>query len=555
MPQFKMPTPITRPTSAFYWLRKKVPKDLRDLVGKTEVWASLGTKDPRQASIKIGALNAEIEAGWAHLRAELRRGPVQAKPAARKPHALTHQDLHALRAEEHARIREHWSVNPPFGFARARLAAADDDVLRLDAWDLLQGAGYDTTAENVERLVPLLVRARKEAARDVEHARAGEYDKVVDLSRVPPRTTPVLDFIDAFEDYACNGGLKGGRFGPTAKRWRPVVKAFCDFVEHRDLTKMKTTDAYRWINSLRKTYPQKSIRDVWIAAIKATAGYFVEQTKLDVNPFAGIKVRKDDPSATKENKVEPRTPPRKGFNEEEARIILTATLATPSHLTSTEMKAARRWLPWLCAYSGARVNEVTSLHPHDITEHADGIRCMVIKPSLEKTEQWRIVPIHSHILEQGFLEYVEERRKLNKPLFYDPERSRGGTAGNPQFKKVAERIGEWVHGLGIPKGVKPNHAWRHLFKSMARHLKMDREVEAFITGHRPKDANAGIEYGDPWVKTLSNEIERYPKFEIESLGKPPVAHKRHRRSNAEVAAAKVAKEERKTARATRAVAG
>ncbi|MGY4326942.1 hypothetical protein ACVWWG_001359 [Bradyrhizobium sp. LB7.2] len=84
---------------------------------------------------------------------------------------------------------------------------------------------------------------------------------------------------------------------------------------------------------------------MWIAAIKATAGYFVEQTKLNVNPFAGIKVRKDDPSATKENKVEPRTPPRKGFNENEARIILTATLATPSHLTSAEMKAAKRWLP------------------------------------------------------------------------------------------------------------------------------------------------------------------------------------------------------------------
>jgi hypothetical protein len=51
------------------------------------------------------------------------------------------------------------------------------------------------------------------------------------------------------------------------------------------------------------------------------------------------------------------------------------------------------------------------------------------------------------------------------------------------------------------------------------------------------------------VKTLSNEIERYPKFEIESLGKPPVGHKRHRRTKAEVAAAKAAKEERKTAHA------
>jgi hypothetical protein len=137
-------------------------------------------------------------------------------------------------------------------------------------------------------------------------------------------------------------------------------------------------------------------------------------------------------------------------------------LAAPSDLISDEMRAARRWLPWLCAYSGARVNELTSLHPADISPGPKNIHCMVIRPSLEKTAQWRVVPIHSHVIAQGFLKHVDERRKLNKPLFYDPDRSRGGKPGNPQFKKVAERIGEWVHGLGIPVGVKPNHAWPSL---------------------------------------------------------------------------------------------
>ena len=74
MPGFKMPTPIKRPTSDFYWIRKKVPEKLRDLVGKTEVWASLGTKDQRKANIKIGAVNAAIEAEWARLRVETARG-------------------------------------------------------------------------------------------------------------------------------------------------------------------------------------------------------------------------------------------------------------------------------------------------------------------------------------------------------------------------------------------------------------------------------------------------------------------------------------------------
>lgn len=352
------------------------------------------------------------------------------------------------------------------------------------------------------------------------------------------RTTPALDFVRAFEEFALKGGLKGGKFGPTAKRWRPKIKAFCDFVGHRDLKRMTTADGYRWVDHLvAERYSYKSVKDVWIAALSATAGFTIERRKLAQNPFLQIKVRKDK-SADAPAEAQPRKPPRKGFTPGEANLILTATLATPSHLISVEMRAARRWLPWLCAYSGARINELTSLHPKDVSKVTAKVWCMTIKPSLEKTDQSRIVPIHSHVIDQGFGAYVEERRKMNKQLFYDPERGRDGKAGNPQFKKVAERIGEWVHVLGIPVGVKPNHAWRHLFKSVARHVRMDREVEGFITGHRPKDANAGNDYGDRWINTMAAEIEKYPRFRIIALKKQPAPHKRHRRTAAEVSAAK-----------------
>jgi hypothetical protein len=101
--------------------------------------------------------------------------------------------------------------------------------------------------------------------------------------------------------------------------------------------------------------------------------------------------------------------------------------------------------------------------------------------------------------------------------------------------------------------VQPNHAWRHLFKSMARHMKMDREVEGFITGHRPKDSNAGHDYGDRWIATMAAEIEKYPRFDIEALKSAPTPHRGHRRTNAGVAKAKAAKEKRKAARAARAI--
>jgi integrase len=363
------------------------------------------------------------------------------------------------------------------------------------------------------------------------------------LGLVETVTTPAVDFVNSFEEYAAKGGLKGGSAGRTASRWRPKVKEFCDFVRHRDLKRIKTSDGYDWVDHLiGKKIPRDSIRKVWIAALSATASFMVERRKLDQNPFLGIRVRDEDASENAEREKLQKEPPRKGFTPQEAKKILTATLVAPSDFISVEMAAARRWLPWLCAYSGARINELTSLYPADIKLYAGGIWCMIIKPSLEKTAQWRSVPIHSHVIEQEFgrkfLDYVEERRKLKKPLFYDPNRRRGGTVRHPQFHKVAERVGEWVHSLGVPIGIKPNHGWRHVFKSMARHVGMDREVEGFITGHRPKDAGSGNDYGDHWVQTMSAEIEKYPRYDIPALNQPPMPHKRRRRTDFDVALAK-----------------
>ncbi|MDP3074883.1 DUF6538 domain-containing protein [Bradyrhizobium sp.] len=547
MPTIKMPSPKKRPTSEFYWIRKKVPVGLRALVGKTEVWASLKTKDERKARIKIGAVNAEIEAEWARLRAGGLPAPGADRELEPAPFKLTHQDLHALRGAAHVEIRDAWIKEPPTGFRKLRLSSRDEESLQEDAEEWLEKGGYEVSTENVERLKPLLLRARNEATKDVERALAGDYRPSPEVEGAPQRTTPALDFITKFEEYAVKGGLKGGKFGPTAKRWRPKIRAFCDFIGHRDLKRMSTADGYRWADHLRDKFAHESIKNVWLAALSATAGFMVERRELDQNPFLRLKVREDksedDPTKAKKE------PPRKGFTLEEAQLILTATLATPSDLISVEMRAARRWLPWLCAYSGARVNELTSLHPDDISPLTKKIPYMTIKPSLEKTGQWRVVPIHSHVIEQGFMGYVQERRDLNKPLFYDPDRSRGGKPGNPQFKKVAERIAEWVHGLDIiPDGVKPNHAWRHLFKSVARDVGMDREVEGFITGHRPKDSNAGNDYGDRWIKTKSAEIEKYPRYEIAALKADPAPHRRVRRTSAQLATAAEAKTARNGAR-------
>jgi hypothetical protein len=363
----------------------------------------------------------------------------------------------------------------------------------------------------VARFLPHFVAAQADAYRDLQRAARGDYSPSAAATKFPERTTAKLDLVTFFEEFVAKGGLKGGANGPTAKRWRPKIKMFTDWLGHRDLTRMTTLDGYGWVDHLtEKGFATKSVRDVWIASLSATAGFATERRKVSINVFRGITVR----DAAEDEDAASELPRQKGFTLPQAEIILTATLDARSHLISEETMAARRWLPWLCAYSGARVNELTSLYPVDVAPDKEtGIWCLVIKPGLEKTAQWRKVPIHSHVIEQGFLDYVEKRRRAKLPLFYDPSRSRGGKPGNPQLKKVAERVGDWVRlGLGV-ENVQPNHGWRHRFKSVARHVKMDREVEGFITGHRPKRAGASPDYGDRWVETMANEIEKYPRYE------------------------------------------
>jgi hypothetical protein len=55
---------------------------------------------------------------------------------------------------------------------------------------------------------------------------------------------------------------------------------------------MAIADGYRWADHLvEEGYARKSVRNVWIAALSATAGFMVERRKLAQKPLLRIKVR------------------------------------------------------------------------------------------------------------------------------------------------------------------------------------------------------------------------------------------------------------------------
>jgi integrase len=118
-----------------------------------------------------------------------------------------------------------------------------------------------------------------------------------------------------------------------------------------------------------------------------------------------------------------------------------------------------------------------------------------------KDTKTRIVPLHPHLIEQGFLKYVGSRSK-GAPLFYSLARQRKKDRVNPTYASVGNKLGEWVRGLGIDDpNVAPSHGWRHRFKTVSRRSKMDRFIVHAIQGHAIE--TEGDDYGEVEVESCT----------------------------------------------------
>ncbi len=243
-----------------------------------------------------------------------------------------------------------------------------------------------------------------------------------------------------------------------------------DHFKGRSAASIKYDEAKAWIDGL--VNPKRSrhtVYNTWLNASATVFGWAVEHQLIPKNPFADIpftvpkKVRLRDTQA---------------FHEDEQRIILEAALEITD--TTKHDDAAKRWVPWLCAYTGARVGEIAQLRKEDVIER-DGIPAIRITPEAGtvKGRNARTVPLHPHLIAQGFLKFVEAH--ADGPLFYRPRKNRGNGAKDdrrkPPYAQVRQRLAAWVRELGIAdKELQPNHAWRHTFKQIADHAEISERM-------------------------------------------------------------------------------
>jgi integrase len=288
----------------------------------------------------------------------------------------------------------------------------------------------------------------------------------------------------------------------TVVRWRCVfVKLQADFPGAAAMTTEQAADwAQALVGSERSA---RTVRLVWLTAARAIFEWAKGKRLLKHNPFMGAKVRGPKKLSTREDRT---------FTAPEIKLILNASLAIKPR---TKVQAARRWIPWLCAYTGARGGEITQLRGSDCIKQ-DGIDCIRITPEAGtvKTGEVRLVPLHEHLVQQGFLTFVT--RSGNGPLFFKERKTPlvsdeiTKPTKDPAVR-TRESLAVWVRSVGVTdRDVQPNHAWRHTFIQIGRReMKADHALYA-ITGHKP--STAGESYGPATLKDKADALKSFPRY-------------------------------------------
>lgn len=510
--------------SGRYHARLVVPKELRRIVGKTELRSPLGG-DYRQALKLLPGAVDRLQRQIALAERKAGAGMSEVVPAryplAPDQIALSHY-MQRLAFDDELR-------NDP----RYASSGYVDELLVQSLRDAVAGRAADSELEALVGSQIQRFRAAgnldakpgstewREIARALCHAELEALARVAERDEGDFTGTPTAPIIkDAsppeemhepvqltklWDEYVAvrrqAGFMKDG-----AKRQGAVIENLRRFLKTDDVRRLTKKDLLEWRGHLMQTLKAKTVSDVYLSTIRSLLSWAVENDVLPENVASNVRQAKPRKTFSRE----------RGFTDAEAATVLKISRSYEPNVDeygtvreAPEMTAAKCWVPIICAFSGARVAEITQLRKEDIRE-VDGRWVARITPDAGtvKAGGYRDVPLHPQIIEQGFFDFLNS--VAPGPLFH--------TEANPEkfaakASRVANRLATWVRkSADVPKGVQPNHAWRHRFKTQCRELGISDRVADAIQGHAGRTASDG--YGDVTLKTKINAIDQLPAYDL-----------------------------------------
>ncbi len=506
MARFQM-TYLTRTKSGRWVFRRRVPPDLRDVIGKHEWKRSLGLDESKARK----AVHAEIERTDEIIR-KAREGGVS-----------EHELQRIAQAEYRSRLEGHEETlrsNPnydPEAFEVGLDIGLEDWTrgLRDNDWsrkaedtvaDVLafHGLHFDRHSEDfgiARRLIGRAIAAANRTA--LAHSR-NEYgfDVGDPLFAAPPsptaRALPHVAATDGGgETLSQTLKLWIGEHNPpkrTQSEWERTVTRWKEL--HGDTPVASITRAQvgkfrdalsqcpaRPPHDVRKLPLRKLIEATKARKLPLVSGASVNKTIAAISSLLSYAQRRglrDDNPATGIGAV---VAPKR--EDEERRPFTADELLKVLRASRHEKREADRWLPVLAAFTGARRNELAMAGAADV-KVKDGITYLHITDAgegrrLKNRGSRREVPLHPILIELGFLDYVRAR----------------GTKGRlfPGLRPAAytKRFARMLDKLGLKDPALVFHSFRHGFKDACRAAGISEEVHDALTGHA--GGGVGRQYG------------------------------------------------------------
>lgn len=482
-----MPEPFKHPKTGGYYYRRVVPEKLRKAVGRREIRISLDTKTLAEAKRRYPDAAARAEAILAG--------------AGEAPLTLTQQQVVALAGVWYRRELADWEAEPgdsedwdTVGMDDADTPAGRERSVGGPVDHLLASEGLRVDSASRTKLIDRVFYARVRLFHTLQKRAGGDY-----------RKDAYLDTFAAWEPPKAPGSAPKDTFtfplliaawakeqeppAKTVANWTAKVKRLTDHLAHDDVTKITKQDVVAWKDGLVTAGSSVKTVGNYLAAINTLLNWAERNGRIVVNPARGVR------AGTRKGRKSSRLP----YSEEDAKTILAA---------ARREKGSRRWVPWLLAYTGMRLEEVCGADAKDI-KVAYGVPYFDLKHRELKTEgSLRRVPLHPALIKEGLLDYVAKLPK-GGPLCPDvkPDKfdKRSGV-----FTKW---YGRWQRGLGIADKRLVAHSWRHRFKDWCRDAEIHKEIHDALTGHL--SADEGDKYGEgAGLKTLARAVAKLPAIKV-----------------------------------------
>ena len=271
----------------------------------------------------------------------------------------------------------------------------------------------------------------------------------------------------------------------TARR---MTLRFTEITGINDIPELTREHVETWITYLREKEKGRKGQPLAPNTIKSNLEFLrillnfaIEKKYITENPAAMVKF-----SAKARIKV-------RSYTNAEARLVL--------ERARREEIAYRRWLPWLCCFTGSRLDEPAGAMVRDI-EKVGPYWVLNIRldhrhqgASIKTEESDRRIPLHPALEQEGFIEYWHNLPKEGS-LFPELRPDRFGSKGG----NATKRIGPIFRGLAealpsLPdKRLHPSHSWRHRLHDEFRRADVREDIEDSIIGHATD--GSGLGYGE-----------------------------------------------------------